>query len=153
MTMTVERFRRPRIAASTRRHRAFFTIEADDIPAWGRCCGVYVALHMEVMLLSGLRWVKKRDGWVSIPAERLEELGLGNRRTRRNAVKRAIRHGWIETRQMTKGHKLEFRLRHEWANLRGGCRSPGYEAAMKNLPVVEERIGEVIPGSDEHVNR
>ena len=107
--------RKPRLAATTRKRRGFLMIEGSEIPAWGRCYGSHVALHLEMIRLSGLQWVRRRDGWVALTAATLQTIGLGNRYTRHSAVRRAVELGWLETRSGGVGHKLEYRLRSEWA--------------------------------------
>jgi hypothetical protein len=74
-----------------------------------------VILHLEMLRLSGLRWVKRRDGWVSLNQETLEAIELVDKDIRYRAVKRLRAWGWLEVRgAITSGRKLEYRLNSNW---------------------------------------
>jgi hypothetical protein len=91
-------------------------INADELAAFGREFHPASALHLEMMRLSGLRWVVKRDGWVSPNRESLEAIGLVDKRARHRAVKRLVACRFLEVRSTgTGGRKLEYRLRPDWA--------------------------------------
>ena len=96
------------------KRQAFAMVYASEIPAW-ICHGLDVALHLEIVRLSGLRQAKHREGWVAFTAGALRAIGLNNRYTRRSVVQRAIAQGWLEVRSYKgAGHKLEYRLRPGW---------------------------------------
>jgi hypothetical protein len=108
----------PRLAAETRQNRRFVLIEAEDIPIWGMRFGALVALNLEMVRLSGLRWVRKRDGWLSLPTATLEILGLAGSGFRSRTISRAVRQGWLEARQLAgPGNKLEYRLKPKSAEV------------------------------------
>jgi hypothetical protein len=67
---------------------------------------------LELIRLSGLNWVRKREGWVSLPAATLDALDLKDRRVRGKAVRRGVRGGWLEARRVAgSGSQYEYRLR------------------------------------------
>jgi hypothetical protein len=109
----------PRAARSaTAKKRTFAIVDAADFPAWGELHGADTALHLELIRLSGLRWVRRREGWVSLPAATLDALGLKDRRIRGKAVQRGIRGGWLEARRVAgSGSHYEYRLRRPSAEL------------------------------------
>jgi hypothetical protein len=67
-------------------------------------------------------------------AERLDQLGLGNRKTRESAVRRAIALGWIEVRR-SKGpiSQYEYRLLPNWA------KGPTPKAKVVDLATARKR--------------
>jgi hypothetical protein len=93
-------------------------VDAADFPAWGEFHGAATALHLELIRLSGLSWVRRREGWVRLPVATLDALGLKDRRIRGKAVQRGVRGGWLEARRVAgSGSQYEYRLRRPSAEL------------------------------------
>jgi hypothetical protein len=109
----------PRVARSaTAKKRTFVIVDAADFPVWAELHGADTALHLELIRLSGLSWVQKREGWVSLPAATLNAIGLKDRRIRGKAVQRGVRRGWLEARRVAgSGSQYEYRLRRPSADL------------------------------------
>jgi hypothetical protein len=75
-----------------------------------------LVLFLEIVRLSGLRRIKKRDGRISLGGKELEALGLSNRATLSKAVKKLVSCGFIEVFGTdSPGKKLEYRLNPNWA--------------------------------------
>lgn len=106
---------KPRLAAATRKKRTFAAVDTGAFLALGQGYDPSLALFLELTRLSGLRWVKRQDGWATFTPDTLRTLGLEHRTTRRNAVRRGRDDmGWLETRSGGGGHKLEYRLNPSW---------------------------------------
>jgi hypothetical protein len=98
-------------------NRSFARIEQEMIGAFRRLHDPVVALHLELIRLSGTRWAKARDGWLPFNREILENIGLDNRFVRHRAVKRLLALRCIEVRSIgdVAGRRLEYRLDPNWA--------------------------------------
>jgi hypothetical protein len=107
-------------------------VDAVDFQAWGELHGADTALHLELIRLSGLNWVRKREGWVSLPATTLDAFGLKDRRIRGKAVQRGVRGGWLETRRVAGPcSQYEYRLRRPSAEV------VDLAAVKKALPAIK----------------
>jgi hypothetical protein len=96
------------------RKSGFAQVDQEEIAALGRVCGAFLALHLELIRLSGTRWVQRREGWVSFDRDMRVALGVVARSTYSEAVKRLVDLGFIKARG-TPGSRLECRLNPHWA--------------------------------------
>jgi hypothetical protein len=121
ITNVLERFAASRYNVSYRKpgepcpRIPFARIRVTEFAAFGRQFGLASVLFLEMLRLSGLRRVQKRDGWVTFTQRALMILGLSNRSTLAKAVAQLVRCGFIEVRTTrTPGQKLEYRLVPGW---------------------------------------
>ena len=56
----------PRLPSGSRRKRPYTIIGAEELAVLRKHLDPSAVLPLEMMRLSGLRWVKRRDGWVSV---------------------------------------------------------------------------------------
>jgi hypothetical protein len=110
-TSTPARTRAPK---GLMRRQGFARVSSDEIAILGVAFGPSVALLLEMIRLSGTRWVKRRGGWLSFDREARTTLGLTERSTCSKAVKRLCALGFMEVRG-TPGSRLEYRLNPNWA--------------------------------------
>jgi hypothetical protein len=96
----------------TKKHY-FARIGAEEALAIGRL-SLAATLLLDIIRLSGTRWVRQRDGWLLLNEATLNELGLIDKRARCRTVKRLVVLGFIEVRG-NPGGRLEYRLKADWA--------------------------------------
>jgi hypothetical protein len=89
-------------------------VDKEEIAALGRAFGAPLALHLELIRLSGTLWVQRREGWLPFDRETRVALGLAARSTCSRAVNRLVDLGFIEVRGMP-GSRLDYRLNPRWA--------------------------------------
>ena len=92
----------------------FARIDQEGIAALGRAYDASLALHLEMVRLSGMQWVQRREGWLSLDRDIRAALRLTARSTCSAAVKRLVDRNFIEVRG-TPGSRLEYRLNPHWA--------------------------------------
>ena len=63
-----------------------------------------------LLMRSGLTSTKRQEGWVSLPKVAFQQIGLGDRFKRKDASRRLVRVGVVETRRPGPGASLEYRL-------------------------------------------
>jgi hypothetical protein len=109
---------RVRLPSSVMTKNSFAKMGGEEIAAFGRFHDPAVALHLELIRLSGTRWAKQRDGWIPFNREILENIGLNDKFVRHRAVQRLVDIGCMEARLVADvaGRRLEYRLRPNWAN-------------------------------------
>jgi hypothetical protein len=103
-----------RLPKGSRKKRAYAAIYIDELLALHGHVDPAIILHLEMVRLSGMRWVQRREGWISLNQETLEAAGLTDRKTRHRAVKKLRAWGWLGVRGAP-GSKLEYRLNPSWA--------------------------------------
>jgi hypothetical protein len=90
----------------------FAKVAIHDIPNWSQWHGPLVALHLEIVRLSSLPSVKRRDGWAVFSESLFERVGLSNRDTRKSVVRRAVQQRWLEVRRSQGAYsQFAYRLR------------------------------------------
>jgi hypothetical protein len=109
--------RHVRLPRSAIAKNSFARMGPEEIEAFGRIHGAAVALHLQLIRLSGTHWARQRDGWVPFNREVLENIGLSDKRARHRAVQRLLSLGCIEIRSVAgvAGRRLEYRLNLHWA--------------------------------------
>ena len=113
---------------------SFARLEPEGIVKLGSICGTFLALHLDMIRLSGMRWVRRREGWVIFDRAMRVSLGLPSRQAYSKAVKRLRDLGWIETRSEP-GSRLECRLNPNWAKPK---------AKVINLAAAKQARGEEV---------
>jgi hypothetical protein len=71
-------------------------------------------LHLEMIRVSKLHAVRKREGWVSLDLLNLKPLGLADKYVRYRAADLLVRLDYLHTRGRP-GCRLEYRLNPGWA--------------------------------------
>ena len=96
------------------RKLGYARVDQEEIVKLGQTYGTSLALHLEMIRLSGMHWVKRRDGWIVFDQDMRITLGLSKRQTCSDAVKRLSGLDFLEARG-TPGSRLECRLNPNWA--------------------------------------
>lgn len=104
-----------RLPKGSRIKRPYTILHAEETRALRQHYDPSLILLLEMVRLAGLRWVKRRDGWLVLNREVLEAIGLTDRWIRRRAVQRLLTFGWLEVRRTAMGCQLEYRLNPDWA--------------------------------------
>ena len=85
-------------------------VTEDMFPALTHMPGPSVGLVLLLLMRSGLTSTKRQEGWVSLPKVAFQQIGLGDRFKRKDASRRLVRVGVVETRRPGPGASLEYRL-------------------------------------------
>jgi hypothetical protein len=105
-----------RLPSGSRKKRPYTVVSAEGLVALRKHLPPAAILHLEMLRLSGLRWVKRRDGWVSLNQETLTAVDLADKHVRFRAVRQLRTWGWLEVRGTgVQGRRLEYRLNPDWA--------------------------------------